>query len=556
MLQKVKRTLMMMEGCFAAYVGVSFRQEAEMSRRVKRAKGLAFLVMVMLAALVCRLYYIQVMCQDVLDTGAKAQQVIQVQSEHDRGIIYDRNMIRLTDNCLSYYYLIEKKKETVGMEKLLNKINAEPAGAKGEDYVVYKTDTYDKNVNAQLIDDYGAYAFCGSGRYQSDQTAAHLIGYLTGKEKTGASGLEKMFQYQLASSPAMLTLTGNGAGAPVGGLGVSETEERKSISPSAVVTTLDAGLQQKVEEIMEERGISGSVVVLETSTGQVLAMASSPTFDPNRIDEYLDSAEGELINKATQGQYPPGSVFKIVVAAAALESGVVDEERTYQCKGSTEVNGVQLICDDHPDGHGTVNLEKAFALSCNGYFARLAKEIGSETIIDMAQRLGLGQTVIDGFPDEESGAFPSKEERVYSGLSNLAIGQGSLLTTPVQIARMTNIIACGGIDHEIAVTMREEKSQAQGKRVLTETTARRVGIMMEKVCEEGTGSSANLHVSAAGKTGSAESGEGKDYTVHGWFTGYFPAEDPEYTVTVVAENGKTGSSSALPVFEEIVNSLY
>lgn len=527
-----------------------------MKKRVKRAKCLAFLAVVLTAALVCRLYYIQVVCHDDLDAGAKAQQVIQVQSRNDRGSIYDRNMIRLTDNCLSYYYLIEKKKETVGLEKLLDRIDAEPAGAKGEDYVVYKTDNFDKDVNAQLIDDYGAYGFCGSSRYQSDQTAAHLIGYLTGKEKTGASGLEKMFQYRLASSPAMLTLTGDGIGAPVEGLGVSEKEARESISPSAVVTTLDAGIQKKVEEIMEEREVTGAVVVLETATGQVLAMASSPSFDPNRIEEYLNSAEGELINKATQGQYPPGSVFKIVVAAAALESGAVDEQKTYQCKGSTEVNGVQLVCDDHPDGHGIVDMEKAFALSCNGYFARLAKEIGSETIIDMAQRLGLGQTVIDGFPDEESGAFPSKEERVYSGLSNLAIGQGSLLATPVQIARMTNIIACGGIDREITVTMSDEKEQMTGKRVLTETTARRVGTMMEKVCEEGTASSAEFHVTAAGKTGSAESGEGEDYTVHGWFTGYFPAENPEYTVTVVAENGKTGSSSALPVFEEIVNYLY
>ncbi len=527
-----------------------------MKKRARRAKGLAFLAMAIAAALVCRLYYIQVMCHDDLDTGAKAQQVIQVQSRNDRGIIYDRNMIRLTDNCLSYYYLIEKKKETVGLEKLLSRIDAEPAGAKGEEYVVYKTDTFDKNVNEQLIDDYGAYAFCGSGRYQSDQIAAHLIGYLTGREKTGASGLEKMFQYRLASSQAMLMLTGNGIGAPIEGLGVSEKEERQNISPSAVVTTLDGGLQKKVEEIMREREISGAVIVLDTATGQVLTMASSPTFDPNRIDEYLNSEEGELINKATQGQYPPGSVFKIVVAAAALESGVADEKSTYRCEGSTVVNGVELICDDHPDGHGTVDMERAFALSCNGYFARLAKEIGSETIIDMAQRLGLGQTVIEGFPDEESGAFPSKEDRVYSGLSNLAIGQGNLLTTPVQIARLTNIIACGGIDHEITVTMSEKSSQEQGQRVLTETTARRVGAMMEKVCEEGTASSAEFHVSAAGKTGSAESGEGENYTVHGWFTGYFPAENPEYTVTVVAEDGKTGSSSALPVFEEIVNYLY
>lgn len=527
-----------------------------MEKRRKRAVILKILGLVLFIALAARLYYIQIMCQEELTEGARSQQVIKVQTAGGRGTIYDRNMIRLTDSCLHYYYLIEKEMNTVGLEKLLNSIEAEPAGYKGDDYIVYRSEHFDKEINHRLIEEYGAYSFCGGSRYSENQLAAHLIGYVSGEKKIGTSGLEKMYQYRLAAEPASLLMTGNGIGQPVAGIGVTEKDDREVISPSAVITTIDAGLQKKVEEILREREISGAAVVLQASTGQVLAMASAPTFSPDRVSEYLNSENGELVNKAAQGQYPPGSVFKIAAAAAALESGSVDLSESYTCSGSTEVNGVTLACDDHPEGHGKVTFEEAFAQSCNGFFAHLAKKTGSETIVDMAQRMGLGAAVIDGFPDEEQGAFPAKEDRIYSGLANLSIGQGSLLTTPLQVAKMTNIIACRGIDHDISVTLGEAAADSGGRRVMNETTALQVGRMMEKVCEEGTASGAELHVRAAGKTGSAEAGDRGRYTVHGWFTGYFPADSPEYTVTVLAENGKTGSGSALPVFEEIVNYLY
>ena len=121
---------------------------------------------------------------------------------------------------------------------------------------------------------------------------------------------------------------------------------------------------------------------------------------------------------------------------------------------------------------------------------------------------------------------------------------------------MTNIIASGGVDYQATLVMSMEGQSPEGTRVMTEVTAKEIAHMMEAVCEKGTASSASLHRKSAGKTGSAEAGSDESYTVHGWFTGYFPAENPEYTVTIIAENGKTGSRSALPVFEEIVNFLY
>ncbi len=527
-----------------------------MGKPTKRIKGMTVISLIFLLALAGRLYYIQIVCGDALREGAQGQQVIQIQFQKDRGTIYDRNMIPLTDNCLSYYYLLPRSEDTADLEKLMKQIGGSVSGSKGEDYVVYKAERFNKEVNRKLTEEYGAYVFCSGSRYDDDQLAAHLIGYVSGSDKTGEAGLEKMFQYRLSTSPARLLMMGNGIGEPIRGIGVTRSEDRQTIEPSALVTTIDAALQARVEKIMQEKQVTGAVVIMQPGTGQILAMASTPTFNPNQMEQYLSSDQGELLNKAVQGQYPPGSVFKIVVAAAALESGKVALDETFDCSGSVEVNGVKLSCDDHPEGHGRVNFEEAFALSCNGFFAAAASKIGSETIIDMAERMGLGRAVIDGFPDEETGAFPTKEDRIYSGLSNLAVGQGSLLVTPVQIARMTNIVASGGIDYPVSVTMSKESQEAEGKRVMTQVTAMEVSQMMQRVFEAGTASGASLSVKAAGKTGSAESGNNGAYTVHGWFTGFFPADNPEYTVTVIAENGKTGSSSALPVFEEIVNSLY
>jgi len=522
----------------------------------KRVRGMGVLITVLLLCLGGRLYYIQAVCGGALKEGAQGQQMIEIQSPGERGTIYDRNMIQLTDTCKNYYYVIPRKEKSAELAQLLEKIGGTEAGVKGRNYLVYKSRVFNKEVNEQLISKYHAYPFCSGSRYENEQLAAHLIGYVGGSDKTGEAGLEKMFQYRLAAFPCRLQMLGSGTGEPVSGAGVSKKASRRQMEPAALVTTIDSTLQTEVEKILKDREVSGAAVVLQPGTGQVLAMASSPGFNPGKVEEYLDSAGGELVNKAVQGQYPPGSVFKIVVAAAALESGKVTMDETFDCKGWIEVNGVKLTCEDHPDGHGKLDFKQAFASSCNCFFASVGAKIGSETIVDMAERMGLGQAVIDGFPDEKTGAFPEKEERAYRGLSNFSIGQGSLLVTPIQIAKVTNIIASGGVDYPVSVTMSKEAEEPEGKRVMSQVTAIRLAEMMEAVFDTGTASGAELSVKAAGKTGSAESGEDGEYTVHGWFTGYFPLEEPRYTVTVIAENGKTGSSSALPVFEEIVNALY
>lgn len=520
----------------------------------KRVREIAMLGLVLFLALAIRMYYIQIMCGDELSEGAVSQQVIKVKSEEDRGVIYDRNLIKLTNSTPNYYYLIHRTKCGSQLQEVMKSVGGVVAGSKGNDYVVYKAAEFDSEMNKRLIDEFNAYAFCANARYDDEQTAAHLIGYVSDADNRGEAGLEKLYQARLSMKKEMFMLGGNGAGEPIKGIGISQDKTTESLTPSALVTTVDSPLQKKVEEILQRKAIYGAVVILERETGQILAMASSPAFNPNQIESYLDSQGSELINKAIQGQYPPGSVFKIAVAAAALESGQDAEQVIFKCTGSVTVNGVKLSCEEKPEGHGELNMEEAFAVSCNCYFAKLAEEIGSEPIIDMAENLGLGNDVLEGFPGEESGHLPDESERSYSGLSNLAIGQGSLLVTPIQMAKMTNIIANRGIDTEVSVVMRKQhKETAQ---IISPKTADEIKVMMQKVMTEGTASGSETNTKTAGKTGSAESSDQAGLTVHGWFVGFFPADNPKYTVAVFAENGKTGSGSALPVFDDIVNHLY
>lgn len=519
-----------------------------------RVRGMSLLFTIAFAVLLCRIGYIQLLCGEELKAGAERQQIIPIEAKSGRGVIYDRNMVRLTDRNDSEYFLIPHSIDKGEVKTLLKKLGAEQAGQKNGDYTVYRGKVRRREVTERLRKEYGIYGFYYPARYDDEQTAVHLIGYRSGDGKTGLSGLEKMYQYKLSEAGTGLYMTGDGTGAPVAGKGLTERKAENFVMPSALITTIDGELQRRTEDIMKKENITGAVVVVQAGTGRILAMASTPAFNPNNIAESLLSQRGELVNKATSGLYPPGSVFKTVIAVAGLESGKVTEDYSYTCTGSIEVNGVKMVCQGHEKGHGKLNMKEAFAVSCNCYFAHTAQIIGSETVIDTAGRMGIGRRTFRNFPEEEAGRLPEASERRYSGLANLSVGQGSLLVTPLQIAKMTSIIASGGVDFPFSVTSDGENPAP--RRVISAETAESVGKMMEMVFTEGTASESDIHISSAGKTGSAEGVSMGENTVHGWFTGYFPSDDPAYVVTVIAEKGKTGRESALPVFTQIANYLY
>ena len=255
--------------------------------------------------------------------------------------------------------------------------------------------------------------------------------------------------------------------------------------------------QFSVEDMIQDVEKDCAVVILDASDGGVAAMACTPSFDPNDVGTHLESDGDELVNKATQGEYAPGSVFKIAVAAAALENGV-DIDCSYDCTGSVSVGDLQVKCETGgDDGHGSIGFEDAFAQSCNSFFIKLGQEIGADDIIETAQKLGLGKKALTGYPQESAGHLMTSGERSGDAIANLSIGQGETLVTPLQVAHMTGIIASGGIDRGVHMLMEEE---AGNERVISGKTAGAIAAMMEKTTESGTGSGLDM----TARDGSAE----------------------------------------------------
>ena len=217
------------------------------------------------------------------------------------------------------------------------------------------------------------------------------------------------------------------------------------------------------------------------------------------------------------------------------------------------IEGVTLKCTAAgKEGHGKVNMNQAMAYSCNCYFAKLGEMVGSEAIVEMAEKLGFGQKVMIDFPQESRGNIPSKDEVGPWDITNLSIGQGEILTTPLQIVKMTAIVANGGT--EVNPKLILDEKQEYERQLVSEDTAKKVDSMLEDVMTKGTGKGA-WQVPVCGKTGTAEAiFEGKDVK-NCWFTGYFSVGDNTYAVTVMVERGASGTYTAMPVFRSVVDIL-
>lgn len=265
----------------------------------------------LLMLLIGRLYYIQIFCGPTLSEVAVSQQQIPVIYPYSRGVIYDRNMEKLTNTTCAYYYLIAEEDCTSEFEERIGRIGGVQAGSKGETYRVYRVTDFQETINHLLHTEHGAYGFCVSQRYADQQTAVHLIGYLQEADGKGASGLEKWYEAQLGSDSPEFYLTGDGIGQVVHGAGLTRggTEDAQ---PAGLVTTIDGSLQRHVEEVLQQEEVNGAVVVADTETGHILALASSPTYNPNRLQDYLNQDGSQLVNKALQQEYPSGPVLKLL----------------------------------------------------------------------------------------------------------------------------------------------------------------------------------------------------------------------------------------------------
>lgn len=389
-------------------------------------------------------------------------------------------------------------------------------------------------------------------RYGPGALASHVVGYMVESEGRGASGIERAFDQTLSlGQQKIIGAVVDGRSRLIPGLGYREKEER--LSPKNVLLSLDVDLQREVERIMDRRIRKGAVVVIDPANGDILAMASRPDFKAASLASYLNESNGALINRALCA-YQPGSVFKVVVAAAALEEGLTSLFQTFHCSGGVTVDGLHIPCTNlHLKEN--ITLVEAFAHSCNSVFINLALELGPEKVTAYARRFGLGEACGLPLTEEEGGNIPLPEE-LFSrrALANSAIGQGEVMVTPLQAAAMMAALANGGRRVQprlvLALTDREGRETARfwakrGERILSPATVNKLKYMLHEVMARGTAqAAATTDAPAAAKTGTAESGSFRSdgqQKLNYWIAGFYPLEGARAAVAVFADDLKEGT---------------
>ncbi len=413
-------------------------------------------------------------------------------------------------------------------------------------------------------------------RYGKRPLAASVVGYLgrvrdwseaeelqkqSGKTYTpeswvGRQGLEKYYEAELQGGQAQgaIRLFTDALGQKIVGNQPEIYTHLEDKQRSNVVTTLDGDLQKLAEDTLGQR--CGAIVIMNRF-GELLALASSPDFnpDPAKLAGYLEQPESLL--DQTTALFQPGSIFKIVVAAAALEEKLVTLDQVFCCEGTED----ERIPCWKKEGHGRITFAEAFAQSCNPVFVHLAQELGADKLIEYAQKLGLDNQQITGYP------VPRNKEQDFSrialkyNLNNSAIGQGPVLLTPIQISALLNTLVNGGVYQQpclVQAIQKEGETQKlrreEGRRAIEVQTALTLQKLLSEVVINGVGQKAALNsVGCGGKTGSAEVGDG---TVNAWFSGFLPAQDPQYIITILVRAGESGSSTAAPLFKKIGEALY
>lgn len=427
-------------------------------------------------------------------------------------------------------------------------------------------------------------------RYPRDSFLAHASGYVgeVSPEQVedsnsklrpggivGKTGLEHQYNDILMGTDGLRRVIVNSVGKEVGRL-----EQQDAIPGKPIKLTIDYDLQVAAEAALNGR--KGAVVVLDPRTGDVLSMVSRPAYNPNDFavsisrDEWAKLNNDEdrpLLNRAIQAQLAPGSVFKIIMATAMLESKVLPENFTVFCPGYASFYGRTFHCWDKR-GHGTVDLHKAIVHSCDVFFYNVGKELGIDRISYYAMQLGLGRRTGIDLPSEETGMMPSEEwkQRVYhqkwfaGETISVSIGQGAVVTTPLQLARTIGGIATGGVFKQPHLLMTSQPVPEVDFPLQENSIEQVTQGMYGVVNEGGTAGLIKLQgVELCGKTGSAQviSNEGKqraerstELNDNAWFVGYAPRRNPEIVVSVLVQGGEHGASSAAPVARDIIKAYY
>ena len=569
----------------------------------------------LLLCLIFRLYYLQVYQADKYKTLADENRISTRLLVPPRGVIYDRHGQMLATNRQNFQVMIVAEQTTNVQETLdaLKKImpisEAEEERVKKDlkknrSFVPIKIKdnlSWEEVSKIQLNapDLPGIIIDEGLSRYYPyGEKTAHVIGYVSSVSDTdvkddpllevpgfkiGKAGIEKLYEKRLRGRGGNLKLEVNAIGRVM-----KEIERVDGISGERIDLSIDARLQTKAYELFGEE--SGAAVMLDVNSGEILAFVSVPAYDPNSLTQGLSTKEWNelnknerkpLMNKALAGQYSPGSTFKMIVALAALESGVITPQTRSFCAGRMFLGDHAFHCWKHI-GHGYLDVVQALQHSCDIFFYETAQKLGINKIAEMARRFGLWQKINVGLENEKEGLIPDTEwkrrrfgEPWQQGESLISgIGQGYILTTPIQLATMTARIANGGYEVVPTFTKREKDAPLNFKKMPINSSY--ISLVKQGMYDVvnapgGTALGAKFDFQGmrmAGKTGTTQvrritmkerqTGIIKQedlpwkYRNHALFVGYAPHDNPRYAVAVLVEHGRGGSAVAAPIGSKLL----
>jgi stage V sporulation protein D (sporulation-specific penicillin-binding protein) len=554
-------------------------------KNISRKRRMIYLLMIaviLFTLLIIRIFWLQFISGDELQTLAYEQQTLDRKVNPRRGTIYDSNMTELAVSSTVYTVTVnptnieEKNKEIIAKkiceifdldyEKILKRIkkrsSIETIVRKEEKENVDKLNEWlvQNNLSKGINIDEDTKRY-----YPYNNFASHIIGFC-GSDNQGLGGVEAKYDSVLQGTKGRITKVKDASGKEVEG---TVEEYQEAIDGKDIVMTIDMGVQSIAEKYLELACIDnkctdgGNVVIMEPKTGNILAMATYPTYNLNdpytvtdneiaqKWQELSNKEKNEALqamwrNKAIADTYEPGSTFKLVTTSASLEEGITttDKAGEFCCTGSITIAGVRIKCWRHYRPHGSQSLRQALMNSCNPIFIGLGQKLGVETYYTYLERFGfLSKTGID-LPGEAKGIFLDKSKVGPVELATISFGQ-RFEVTPIQMITMVSTIANGGnrmkprLVKEIIDTQTGEKNEINPEcvgRAISKETAESVLSMMESVVAEGTGKNAKVAgYRVGGKTGTSEDGVNTNKYVTS-FVGVAPISEPKVAILVTLYN--------------------
>ena len=557
-----------------------------------------------------RLWYLQVIEHEEYQSYAEGNRIRLRPEPGLRGQILDRNGQVLAENRPAYHLQMvweDAPNPLQTLNKLSETFQWSLIELQGKSQYASRAPFRSIRLKSDLTADQAAFLQTHSDKfpgvtvemeaarfYPHGKTAAHVLGYVGATNKRSEELPSNQKRSRSIDGKAGLEMTLNEFLTGLDGGRQVEVDhigrELRTIPPviasvpgNTLQLTIDIELQKAVESAMDNQ--TGAVLVMQPGSGEILAMASLPAYDPNWFangidpdlwNQLLNDADRPLENKIVQGAYPPGSIFKLVTAYAALDQHLIDPSHEEICNGYFYVKGrsAPFKCWKS-GGHGPVDLIEAIRGSCNIYFYQLAMQMGVDTLAHYAKMMMFGEKLDLGFAGEKSGLIPDSDwkkatfnERWYPGETpSVAIGQGYVSVTPIQLANFVNLIASGGIWHPPKLLQDQAESPSQtilDQRIIAPLLQGMVAVVNDP--NGGTAKVARIDgFTVAGKTGTAqiishetrknltnEEKELRKYQNHAWFAGFAPAEAPEVTVLVLVEHGQGGGKAAAPVARKIL----